>query len=195
MSHAHLLLRRLVGGALGVLLPMVCAHAQSHDTVSSILSVHFPGHSIETRELLIFANSLVDTGYREHQPRMKFAGLKDKDLEKELSEAVERENEISKDLDRCFDSNIEDLRLLSLEQQKAEKLSHELTIAQQAISSLKTLLAEARSVAADAGASKSSEAPQSMNTPDPAATNDKAVQPRADQSGGCPTVAYCRCFR
>ena len=127
MTHAHLLLRRLVGGALGVLLPTVCAHAQSHDTISSMLSVHFSGHTIETPERL-FANSskilhLVDPGYREHQPRMKFAGLTDKELQKELSEAVERENEISKALNRCFASNLEDLRLLSLEQERAEKLS------------------------------------------------------------------------
>ena len=149
MSHAHLLLRRLVGGALGVLLPTVCAHAQMFDTVSSLLSVQFSSHTIETRERLIFPNTskiprLVDPGYREHQPRMKFAGLKDKDLEKELSEAIERENEISEALDRCFASAKEDLRLLSLEHERAEKLSRELTIAQQEISSLKTLLAEAR---------------------------------------------------
>ena len=149
MSHAHLLVRRLVGGALGVLLPTVCAHAQMFDTVSSLLSVQFLSHTIETRERLIFQNTsriprLVDPGYREHQPRMKFAGLKDKDLEKELSEAIERENEISEALDRCFASAKEDLRLLSLEHERAEKLSRELTIAQQEISSLKTLLAEAR---------------------------------------------------
>ena len=185
MRHAHLLLRRLVGGALGVLLPTVCAHAQILDTVSTILSVQFSGHTIETRERLIFPNTskiprLVDPGYREHQPRMKFAGLKDKDLEKELSEAAERENEISEALDRCFASAKEDLRLLSLEHERAEKLSRELTIAQQEISSLKTLLAEARGVAPDASASQSSEA--AMNTNEPAATNDKAVQPRSDQS-------------
>ena len=189
MSHAHLLFRRLVGGALGVLLPTVCAHAQIFDTVSTILSVQFSGDTIETSERLIFANTskiprLVDPGYREHQPRMKFAGLKDKDLEKELSEAAERENEISEALDRCFASAKEDLRLLSLEHETAEKLSRELTIAQQEISSLKTLLAEARGVASDASASKSSEALQAMNTTEPAATNDKAVQPRSDKSEG-----------
>ena len=159
-------------------------HAQILDTVSTILSVQFSGHTIETRERLIFANTskiprLVDPGYREHQPRMKFAGLTDKDLEKELSEAVERENEISEALDRCFASAKEDLRLLSLEHERAEKLSRELTIA---LSSLKTLLAEARGVAPDASASQSSEA--AMNTNEPAATNDKAVHPRSDQSEG-----------
>ena len=86
-----------------MLLPTVCAHAQILDTVSTILSVQFSGHTIETRERLIFPNTskiprLADPGYREHQPRMKFAGLKDKDLEKELSEAAERENEISEAL-------------------------------------------------------------------------------------------------
>ena len=115
---------------------------------------------------------------------MKFAGLKDKDLEKELSEAVERENEITEALDRCFASAKEDLRLLSLEHERAEKLSRELTVAQQEISSLKTLLAEARGVASDASASQSSEALQAMNTNEPAATNNTAVQPRSDKSEG-----------
>jgi hypothetical protein len=188
MRHAHLLVRRLVGGALGVLLPTACAHAQVFDTVSSVLSVQVSSQTIETRERLIFPNTstlprLVDPD-REHQPRMKFAGLKDKDLEKELSEAVERENEISEALDRCLASAKDDLRLLSLEHERAEKLSRELTIAQQEISSLKTLLAEARDVASAASASQSNEALQGMNTNDPAATNDKAVQPRSDQNEG-----------
>ena len=159
------------------------------DTVLSFLNVQFSSHTIETRERLIFQNTskiprLVDPGYREHQPRMKFAGLKDKDLEKELSEAIERENEISEALDRCFASAKEDLRLLSLEHERAEKLSRELTIAQQEISSLKTLLAEARGATSDARASQSSEALQAMNTNEPAATNKTAVQSRSDKSEG-----------
>jgi TPR repeat protein len=74
------------------------------DTVSSLLSIQVSSHTIETSERLIFPNTskmhrLVDPDYREYQPRMKFAGLTDKDLEKELSEAVERENEISEALE------------------------------------------------------------------------------------------------
>ena len=64
MSHAHLLVRRLVGGALGVLLPTACAHAQMFDTVSSVLSVQVSSQMIETTRTFDFPEHLKGTPAR-----------------------------------------------------------------------------------------------------------------------------------
>jgi hypothetical protein len=88
--------------------------------------------------------------------RLMVAGMVDKEVERELLGAIEREQEMSAALDQCLASTRENLGLLATELQRAEKLGAALANAEQEISSLKNLAADPQSRFASQATSETS---------------------------------------